>query len=241
MEERIPCICLLMKDEMPNLRDPYFDSLFRSFQVIILDTGSEDGSVEYVERRWKNLIDSQQLQVHHLDKKEEINFGEARNLLDDIAKEKGVTSVLHHDLDERFDVAFLKRFKQGFSSSIPVLVRARKGNDKHVGAYPVVINIKSDLPVIMRFSRINLPNGKDYPDYQVRLYDLSLREEVGLTWFGKVHETLHVIQGDYMANLDDHYKQILEQEAVPPFQYVTLDSHPILHKSRREDLQREWW
>lgn len=115
--------------------------------------------------------------------------------------------ILWCDADERFDTGFLRLIKENLEYA-----------DKH-------------NQVCFRFPRVNLPNGRDWPDYQVRLI-MNSRD---IEWRGTVHEVPYFKPED--IPLDELDKE--ERERVMGIS--TVDGYPILHLPRREDERREWW
>jgi len=109
----------------------------------------------------------------------------------------GFEWILHVDVDERFSQEFLENLKS-------------------------IISIADPLIDAYRFPRVNEPDRKDYPDYQVRL----LRR--GRTiWKKDIHEV------PYHPEKDKPIDQVGT--------IITLDKYPIIHAARREDQKREWW
>jgi len=124
------------------------------------------------------------------------SFADERNYAEDHIP-IGYEWILHADADEIFDQEFLKNLKSILSLADPI-----------IDAY--------------RFPRINEPDRKDWPDYQVRL----LRR--GRTiWMGDLHE---------VPNHPEKYKPIDQVGAI-----ITLEKYPIIHATRREDQKRAWW
>lgn len=113
------------------------------------------------------------------------------------------------DADERFDKTFL-------------------GYIQHV----IRQGMKTEYPTICyRFPRINLPNSRNYPDYQVRLTE----NNKDIEWRGEVHETLYYIPDNIQLDQIDGVDRKTRRSV------VTLDNYPIIHDPRREDIKREWW
>jgi len=115
--------------------------------------------------------------------------------------------ILWVDADERFD--------KGFLQHLPDHILA-------VTAMPVPA-------VCFRFARCNLPDGKDFPDYQVRL----IRNSRDIEWRGDVHEVPYFKpQGIPLDHIDSGMKGLA---------VITVDAFPIIHLPRREDEKRSWW
>ena len=74
--------------------------------------------------------------------------------------------------------------------------------------------------LVFAFPRINLPDKKKYPDYQVRM----IKNVDFLKWKSFPHE--RVMDRDRYAD---------------KVNCVILDQYPIIHFKRREDINREWW
>lgn len=121
------------------------------------------------------------------------SFAEERNYAHGLVPVK-FTWVLHIDVDEIFNVTFLGRIKD------------------------IILKHRVDS---FRFPRINLPDRKNYPDYQVRL----LKKDK-VVWKRKLHEI------PYSVNEDKPIDQV---------SVVTLGEYPIIHLKRRNDIKREWW
>ena len=73
-----------------------------------------------------------------------------------------------------------------------------------------------------RFPRLNLPDLKDFPDYQVRL----LKNNGEMEWRGDPHDIVY-------------HKG--ENKPVDQVSVTTLLQYPIIHLPRRKDIRREWW
>lgn len=101
--------------------------------------------------------------------------------------------VLLVDTDERFDPDFLRNMR-----------RVIEMNDT----------------TSFRFPRVNLPEAKDYPDYQIRLIKLG----EGVKWMNKVHE-VPTVEGVLLNKVS----------------CLTVHKYPIVHSERRGDVNRYWW
>lgn len=115
--------------------------------------------------------------------------------------------ILWVDSDERFDAGFLRYIKD----------RIQFAEETHA--------------VCFRFPRINLPDGKDWPDYQVRLFMNSQDIE----WRGKTHEV------PYLKTYDLPLDKLDEEKRGEKLYVITADRYPIVHLPRREDDKRSWW
>jgi len=80
-----------------------------------------------------------------------------------------------------------------------------------------------------RFPRCNLPDGKDYPDYQVRL--------VKTAWVVWKREP-HIVP--YMR-AKKKGGEIVETPLDATSGVETFDDYPIVHLPRRNDIRRPWW
>jgi len=109
---------------------------------------------------------------------------------------KSITYVLHVDADERFDPYFLKSMKQ-------IILE----NNSYKG---------------FQFPRINLPDGKNYPDFQVRL----LKRDPDIEWRRELHEV------PYSKSKNKPLAEVGVK---------TLEWYPILHLPRNYKKQRSWW
>ena len=120
---------------------------------------------------------------------------------------KNCTWILWADADERFDLALLRNVKEHL---------------KHAEEIDAAC---------WRFPRINLPGGKDWPDYQVRLVKNSRDVE----WRGRVHEV------PYLKTENVPLDQLDREGRTKKLSVITADRYPVLHLPRRKDLKREWW
>ncbi|MBA7710914.1 hypothetical protein ES703_119864 [subsurface metagenome] len=117
--------------------------------------------------------------------------------------------ILWVDADERFDRGFLETMHE----------RIALGEDL-------------EIPVFgFRFPRVNLPDSKDWPDYQLRLIKNS--RDIG--WRGAVHEIPVYIPEDIPLD------QMDQKERQKGFGISTQDDFSILHLPRRTDEKRSWW
>ena len=115
--------------------------------------------------------------------------------------------ILWCDADERLDNGFLRHIKEN-------LEYAEKIHQ-----------------VCFRFPRVNLPDGRDWPDYQVRL----IKNSRDIEWRGKVHEV------PYFKPEDIPLDELDQEKRERKLGISTVDGFPILHLPRREDERREWW
>jgi len=115
--------------------------------------------------------------------------------------------ILWCDADERFDNGFLRNIKENLEDA----------EERHQACF--------------RFPRINLPDGKNWPDYQVRL----IRNSRDIEWSGKVHEV------PYYKPEDIPLDELDQEERERKLGVSTAQGYPILHLPRREDERREWW
>ena len=111
--------------------------------------------------------------------------------------------ILTADCDEVWDVGFLKNLKE---------IMAK---------YPDVMSF--------RFPRCNLPDGKDFPDYQNRLVKTEW-----VIWKGEPHIVPHM-RAEIVGE-----GEVVEQP-LDTISCETLDEYPIVHLPRRKDLRRPWW
>ena len=115
--------------------------------------------------------------------------------------------ILWCDADERFDNGFLRNIKENLEEA-----------EKHD-------------QVCFRFPRINLPDGENWPDYQVRL----IRNSRDIEWRGKVHEV------PYFKPEDVPLDELDQGKREKKLGVSTAHGYPILHLPRREDERRDWW
>jgi glycosyltransferase involved in cell wall biosynthesis len=115
------------------------------------------------------------------------------------------THILVADCDEIWDVGLLSLLKKAITD-------------------------KPDV-VCFRFPRLNLPDGKDFPDYQVRLVQTKWT-----IW----KEDPHSIP--YFRGKKTGSDEIIEWIADKMEGIETVDNFPILHLPRRTDgIRRPWW
>ena len=115
--------------------------------------------------------------------------------------------IIWADADERFDDGFLGKMKEFIEEG------EKKGG------------------ICFRLPRVNLPDGKNFPDYQVRLFKNSRDIE----WRGKVHEVPYYVP--YGCPLDQLDNPKWGKRAA----VMTVLKYPIIHLPRREDERRGWW
>lgn len=133
------------------------------------------------------------------------SFAEERNYARSLVP-KDCGWLLHVDADEIFDPAFLKAIRE------------------------IVEEAEREHIVCFRFPRCNLPDGKDYPDYQVRLF----RNSRDIHWRGETHEI------PYLVNENLPLDQV-DRDERGRLGVATMDKCPIVHLSRRKDVRRPWW
>lgn len=115
--------------------------------------------------------------------------------------------ILWCDADERFDPGFLRHIEKRLETAEKV------------------------HQVCFRFPRINLPDGKDWPDYQIRL----IKNSRDIEWRGKIHEV------PYYKPEDVSLDELDQDEREKKLGVSTVYGYPILHLPRREDERRDWW
>jgi len=171
-------------------------------RIFLFDDNSEDNTVKNFSKSMK-IAGTAKYSVVKLP--ETTSFAEKRNFADAQVFSLSFDLNLHIDVDESFDRYFLRNIKRIISAGEKALTYT--------------------------FPRINLPNGKDYPDYQTRL----IKNDPDIIWKGKVHEKPYSkelskpLVGIEKTNKDFYlYNQILR-------------TYPILHLPRRRDIKREWW
>lgn len=104
--------------------------------------------------------------------------------------------ILTADCDEIWDKGFLEHMKE--------------------------IIAKKPHALCFRFPRLNMPVGKDFPDYQTRLVKTACT-----VWKHEPHIIPYLKGKDVPLDQTDHVE--------------TLDNFPILHLPRRTDKKRPWW
>jgi len=115
--------------------------------------------------------------------------------------------VLWSDADERWDPDFLENMKAKISEA----------TEKGV--------------VCFSFPRINRPDRKNFPDYQIRF----VKNSEDFEWRGKTHEVLWWKSENIPL---DHADATSRERRVG---IGKQDRHPITHLERRGNLRREWW
>lgn len=121
------------------------------------------------------------------------------------------TWILWVDADERFDPGFLRRIK----------TFVQEGEKSHIGCF--------------RFPRSNLPDGKDWPDYQVRLFPNSRDIE----WRGI--EGRPEVCNPFLIKENIPLDQADREDRETILGVKNMDEYPILHLPRRENIKRSWW
>jgi len=123
---------------------------------------------------------------------------------------KDIDWVMFLDADEKFDGGFLERMK------IQISEAEKKG-------------VK-----MFRFPRVNLPDGKNWPDYQVRL----VKNDPNFRWHGEVHEIMmyKIMRGD-----EEFYIKADQLDVDTDIGVSTVLIAPIVHLERRKDIRRNWW
>lgn len=134
------------------------------------------------------------------------SFAEEKNYARTLVP-KNCRWILWTDADEIWDEGFLAKLQDN-------LQNAEKG---HVACF--------------RFARINLPDSKNFPDYQVRLF-LNSRD---ILWKGDVHEIPYLVNENIPLDSAD------KKERTTKLGVCTIDEYPIIHLQRRKDLSRIWW
>ena len=92
-------------------------------------------------------------------------------------------------------------------------------------------NAEKDHVACFRFARINLPDARNYPDYQVRLF-LNSRD---ILWRGQLHEIPYLVNENIPLDSAD------KNERTTKLGVCTIDKYPLIHLPRRKDLSRIWW
>jgi len=115
--------------------------------------------------------------------------------------------ILWVDADERFDLGFLRSIRR----------ITKEAEMQGAGCF--------------RFPRINLPDSKDFPDYQVRLF----RNSRDITIRGHLYPIV------FLELLGMPLDQADRDEMEEKLYVFTVDAYPMIHLPRREDIRREWW
>jgi len=171
-------------------------------RIFLFDDNSEDNTIKNFSKSM-NTMSFIPYSVISL-KNTEI-FAEKRNEMDKCVFSSGFDYNLHIDVDEVFDSHLLSNIKE------------------------IIVNRGRSLS--FTFPRINLPNGKNYPDYQTRL----IKNDPDIIWKGKVHEK------PYSKELSKPLVGIEKTNEEFYLYNQILRTYPILHLPRRRDIKREWW
>lgn len=159
----------------------------------------DDGSTDGTVKLLNKLYLANKIRLMTTTKK---SFAEKRNYVHEFLIEEKYDWILWVDCDERFDPDVL--------FSLESTIR----NRPDVIAY--------------RFTRCNLPTGKNFPDFQIRLLQLIPQ----IQWVKKLHEEPHFIDGKgHGVSLHD----------APEGWVYTVIKNPIIHLARNRKEQREWW
>lgn len=134
------------------------------------------------------------------------SFAEEKNYARNLVP-KDCSWILWADADEKFDLGLLRAIKEHLKYA------------------------EENGAACWRFPRCNLPDGKGWPDYQVRL----IKNSRDIEWRGKTHEVPYLkTEGMPLDQLDN-------EERRRRLFVITADRFPIVHLPRREDERREWW
>lgn len=125
--------------------------------------------------------------------------------------------ILWVDADERFDSGFLRNIKETL----------KVADKRH--------------QVCFRFPRINLPDVKDWPDYQIRLIRNSKDIEFGGEVFPETDDKDSPQDVPFYIPENIPLDQIDREDRNKVLGITTVDTYPILHLPRRRDVRREWW
>ncbi len=125
--------------------------------------------------------------------------------------------ILWVDADERFDNGFLRNIKVHLKDA------------------------EKDHQVCFRFPRINLPDAKNWPDYQVRLIRNSKDIEFGGEVFSETDEKDSPQDVPFYIPENIPLDQMDRADRDKGLGVATVTTYPILHLPRRKDVRREWW
>ena len=164
--------------------------------VLVDDSESTDGTPEKA-AQWADQV---------LEKSYSGSQAEERNF---------AASQLPGDIDWILMVDADEVFSMGFLEGMHRLVSQQEHYSGVRGTH-----IKVSEATAFKFPRINLPDGIDFPDWQVRFY----RNLPEMHWVGHPHDKLY--RGDVRVD---------EVSCLP------LEIYPIVHLQRREDEKRPWW
>lgn len=143
----IPCF-----DEMANLQKGVLDKVEHflrkqkySFEVIIVDDGSTDGSVNFLKRFVKEYRDFSLIQSEHLGKAGAVTKG--------VLQAKG-KYILFTDMDQATPIEEINKLLPEFDSGFEVVIGSR--NNKRVGA-PFSRLLLSRSAIILRKLLVGMP------------------------------------------------------------------------------------
>jgi len=208
MKELKSGVTLLVPAKNEESRLEAFLEQFKSHvdDIIVVENGSTDKTIEIARKFTDKVIVLETVKCIHNKKvwKREDAIKDHRCDVYNKGMEAVKTEwVLSADCDELWDEEFLKRLKE------------------IIAKYPEAM--------CFRFPRCNLPDGKDYPDYQIRL--------VKTAWVFWMH-TPHVIP---FLRVEKREGGIYEGPLDASGAVETLDEYPIIHLPRRKNLRRPWW
>jgi len=203
------CGIVLTKDEEPRIEEclshlkPYVG------YIVVLDDESVDKTVAIAEKHADKVV------VKHVGP----GMAEKRNYAMRLVP-KWCGWILFCDADERFDRYWLEKMKQAKESELPG-TRIMSVGASEITEFGADINC-------VRFPRVNLPTGMNYPDYQVRFF----RRKPGFEWRN---------EGDPSLGNDVLYSKRPNKRLDQLPGVTTLDYCPLLHLPRRTDIRRPWW
>lgn len=172
----IPCY-----DEMANLQKGVLDKVVHflnkknvSYEIIIVDDGSKDGSDEFIQKTTKDYPQIKLIKNNHLGKAGAVTTG--------VLQSKG-EYILFTDMDQATPIEeidkLMPHFKEGFDVVIGSRSRSRKGS-------PLIRLFVSRANVILRKIIVGLPNITD-----TQCGFKMFRHEAAQEIFSKVYSIHH--------------------------------------------------
>jgi len=208
--DRLPIsLCVFVKNEAANLRDCIESVKPVVSEIVVVDTGSTDDTVE-VARSYTDSV----YRVGFSD------FGSIRTLTAHLATQEWVLML---DADERLDAADWPKLAELISQPVGV-----KGNDMELAEDGTVVTDSWALPRkrwadVWRTKQVEL---EAYPDWQVRLFRNHFNRPK-IKFVRRVHET---VSGCIRT------EHSLEGPAINHFQNVNKDEAALA--ARREHYRR---
>ena len=209
MEEReskpVVVAIVLVRDERMRIAErlDYWHRIDDVVKLVFFDDNSTDDTSRFLHENGFRVIDLSLPPDAPWDRKRNAAQEMVRRMfavVDHSGSERRRVVFWHHDADEQFDPWIIKHVHDLASTLVD------PGNNL----------------VAYQFPRVNLPDGKDYPDFQVRIFTDECK------WKGDVHETVHYLGTTPVHELGEEWLK-------------TYIDCPIIHYPRPDYLSRPWW